>query len=190
MRGRFGLVLVLAAGVLAAPVPGRADDIRNALAEAQRAYQAGDLAATRDALAEAQQLLAQRAADSLSGALPAALPGWQAGEAERQAAAAGLFGGISQASRTYRHGSGREVKIEIMADNPMIAQFAMALANPAMAGAMGRLIRIGSQRAIQQQDGQIMMLANNRFLIQISGDGTAEEKLAYARAIDLAKLPN
>jgi hypothetical protein len=55
---------------------------------------------------------------------------------------------------------------------------------------MGRLIRIGNQRAIQQQDGQIVMVANNRFLIQVSGDGTPEEKLAYARAIDMTKLPN
>jgi len=190
MRHRARLALFLSLGVLVAAPPARADDIRNAIAEAQRAYQAGDLNATRDALAEASQLLAQRAADNLSAALPAALPGWQAGEAERQAAAAGLFGGISQASRSYRHPSGREVKVEITADNPMIAQFAMAFANSAMAGALGRLIRIGSQRAIQQQDGQIVMVANNRFLIQVSGDGTPEEKHAFARAIDLAKLPN
>lgn len=190
MHHRARLGLFLAVGVLAASAAARADDIRNAIAEAQRAYQAGDLNATRDALAEASQLLAQRAADNLSGALPAPLAGWQAGEAERQAAAAGLFGGISQASRTYRHASGREVKVEITADNPMIAQFAMAFANPAMAGALGRLIRIGNQRAIQQQDGQIVMVANNRFLIHVSGDGMAEEKLAYARAIDMTKLPN
>jgi hypothetical protein len=172
-----------------APLAARGDELRDAIAEAARAYAAGDLAATRDALAEASQLLAQRAAAGLAGALPAALPGWRAEPVEQQAAGAALFGGIAQASRRYVHGSGRDVKVEIMADNPMLAQVAMMLANPAMAGAMGRIVRLGAQRAVQRADGDVMMVVNNRFLIQVSGDGTPEEKLAYARAIDLAKLP-
>jgi hypothetical protein len=179
------LVLLLAA----APFAARADDIGRAIAEAQRAYAAGDLAATRDALAEATQLLAQRAAEGLAGALPAALPGWTAEPPEQQAAGAMLFGGGAHASRRYTHPSGRDVKIEIMADNPMLAQVAMMLANPAMAGAMGRIVRIGPQRAVQRPDGDVMMVVSNRFLVQVSGSGTPEEKLAHARAIDLAKLP-
>lgn len=183
---RLALVLMLAA----APLAARADDIRNAIAQAQRAYAAGDLAATREALAEAAQLLAQRAAEGLAAALPPPQPGWSAREPERRAAGAALFGGFTQASRRYAHPAGREVRVEITADTPMLALVALVLANPAMAGPMGRIQRLGDQRGIVQQNGDVTLLLNNRFLVQISGSGTAEEKLAYARAIDPAKLPN
>lgn len=53
---------------------------------------------------------------------------------------------------------------------------------------MGKLVRIGSQRAIQTSDNEIRMLVDNRILVTIQGDAPAEAKLAYARAIGLAKL--
>lgn len=185
--------VLLLAGLAVAMLPShaRADEISTAIAEAARAYSAGDLAAARLALGEASQLLQQRTADALAAALPAALPGWQAQDAESQAGgAAALFGGITQASRSYTNAAGQTVRIEVMADNPMIAQMAMMLGNPAMAGAMGRLIRVGSHRAVQGNDGQVTMLLKNRFLVQISGDAPVEAKLAYAQRVDASRLPD
>jgi hypothetical protein len=182
----------LAAALLLAPLPLRADEVRDALAEASRAYAAGDIPAARMALAEAQQLLQQRAGDTLAAALPEPLPGWEAeaATAEHTSGLALLGGaGMIQASRTYRHREGRTVEIQVSADNPLMAQMLMVFNNPAMAGAVGRLVRVGSHRAIQQQNGELMMVLNNRFLVQISGDGTAQEKLAYAQAINTARLP-
>jgi hypothetical protein len=94
-----------------------------------------------------------------------------------------------QASRAYTHREGRRIEVQVSADNPLMAQFLPVFTNPAMAAAMGRLVRVGSHRAIQQQDGALIMVLNNRFLVQISGDGTAQEKQAYAQAIDVARLP-
>ncbi|MBB3898677.1 hypothetical protein [Roseococcus suduntuyensis] len=173
-----------------AAAPARADDIRDAIAEAARTYAAGDLAGARAALGEAQQLLQQRAADGVAAALPDALPGWTAEDAETQAAGVSLFGGMTQASRRYRNAAGETVEIQIMADNPMLAQFAMILANPAMAGAMGRLIRVGPHRAVQGNDGQITMLLKNRYLVQVGGSAPAPARLAYAQAVDQARLPD
>ena len=183
---RLLLATTSAALLLAAPLA-RADEIGDAISEAARAYRAGDAVATRTALEEAMQLLAQRAAAGMSAALPAPLPGWTAEAAESNTAALGMFGG-SQASRTYSNAQGQDVRIQVMADNPMIAQLAMVMSNPAMAGSMGRLIRVGSQRAIQTGSNEIQMLVDNRILVVVDGDAPLEAKLAYARAIDVAKL--
>jgi hypothetical protein len=182
--------ILIAAALLPflATAPARADDVSDAIAEAQRAYAGGNLQATQTALQEAIQLLAQRAAAGLAGALPAALPGWTAEEPQSNAAGvAGIFGG-STASRRYTNAQDQSVEIQVMSDNPMIAQLGVVLANPMLAGAMGRLVRIGEQRAIQGNDGNIQMLVDNRILVQVQGDAPAEAKLAYARAIDFARL--
>jgi hypothetical protein len=180
-------VLLLAATMLAAIPAARADEISDAITEAGRSWQSGDAVAARSALEEALQLLAQRAAAGLGEALPAALPGWTAEEAETSAAT-GLFGGATQASRTYRNDQEQEVRIQFTSDNPMISQMATVYSNPALAGSMGKLIRIGSQRAIQTSDQEIQMLVDNRILVTIQGDAPLDAKLAYARAIDVAKL--
>ena len=70
----------------------------------------------------------------------------------------------------------------------MVMQFAQLLINPAIAGAMGKLIRIGDQRAIQTSDGSINMVVANKFLVTVEGSADAASKLAYAQAVDIAKL--
>jgi len=182
---------VLAAAALAASLnltAARADEISDAITEAQRAYRGGQIQAAQTALQEALQLLQQRAAAGLAAALPDALPGWTAEEATSATAGmAGMFG-ESAASRTYRNAQGQSVEIQVMSDNPTIAQLAAVLTNPMLAGAMGRLVRVGEQRAIQSNDGNVQMLVDNRILVQVQGDAPAEAKLAHARAINLARL--
>ncbi len=185
---RRSILLATTLAALCAGAPARADDIATAITEAQRAYQGGQIQAAQTALQEALQLLAQRAAAGLAGALPDALPGWTAEEATSNATgAAGLFGG-STASRNYRNAQGQTVEIQVMSDNPMIAQLGAIMANPMLAGSMGRLVRIGEQRAIQSSDGNVQMLVDNRILVQVQGDAPAEAKLAFARAINMARL--
>ena len=181
---RRSLVLATALmGVLATTAPARADEVSDAIAEAQRAYQSGQVQAAQTAL----QLIAQRAAAGLAAALPDALPGWTAEEATSNAAGVGLFGG-AMASRSFRNAQGQTVEIQVMSDNPLVAQLGPILANPMLAGAMGRIVRVGDQRAIQGNDGNIQMLVDNRILVQVQGDAPVEAKLAYARAINVARL--
>ena len=186
MRRSLLLAATLMAG-FAVAAPARADEVTDAIAEAQRAYQAGQIAQAQTALQEALQLMAQRAAAGLARALPDALPGWTADEATSSAAGAGMFGG-AQATRSFSNAQGQTVEIQVMSDNPLIAQIGPILANPMLAGAMGRLVRIGDLRAIQGNDGNIQMLVDNRILVQVQGDAPVEAKLAYARAINIARL--
>jgi hypothetical protein len=185
---RRPMLLALATVPLLLAAQGRADEVSDALGEATRAYQSGQIAAARTAMEEALQLLAQRTAAGLGSALPNPLSGWQAEKAETQTAALSFLGGGSQASRRYRNGAGQDVEIQVTADSPVLSQLAMVMANPAIAGAMGKLIRVGSQRAIQTNNNEIQMLVNNRILVVISGSASTEDKLTYAQAIDLTKL--
>ena len=185
---RRPILLALTAMTLLLPAAARADDIADAMNEAMRAYQAGKIGAARTALGEATQLLAQKAANGLGVAMPAPLSGWQAADVETNTAALGLLGGGSVSSRRYTNGQGQHVEIQITADSPIVSQLGMIMTNPMMAGAMGKLIRIGNQRAIQTSSNEIQMLVNNRVLVTISGDASDDAKLTYAKAIDFAKL--
>ena len=83
--------------------------------------------------------------------------------------AAPMFGGVSSANRSYSNAKGDSVEVSISGDNALLTQFAPMMNNPAMAAMMGKLIRIGSQRAIQNQDGDIIMVVANKFLINVQG---------------------
>jgi hypothetical protein len=165
-----------------------ADDILDAIDQARKAYQSGDMANAKQSLDLASQLIAQKNAESFSALLPAPLSGWKAEKVQANAVGAAIFGGVSAASRSYTNAKGDSVEVSISGDSAIIMQFAPMLNNPAMAAAMGKLIRIGSQRAIQNQEGDIMMLVANKFLVNVTGSAEAASKLAYAQAVDIAKL--
>ena len=165
-----------------------ADDILDAIDQARKAYQSGDTAGAKQSLDLASQLIGQKNAEAFAGLLPAPLSGWKAEKAQANAVGAAMFGGASAASRSYSNDKGDSIEVSITGDSAMVMQFAPMLNNPAMAGAMGKLIRVGSQRAIQSQDGDIMMLVANKFLINVQGSGDAASKLSYAQAVDVGKL--
>ncbi|SDL80202.1 hypothetical protein SAMN05661010_02601 [Modicisalibacter muralis] len=169
--------------------PAVADDVLMAIDDARKAYEAGDMKTSRQALQTASQLIAQQAAENLTKVFPAPLDGWQAAEAT-SSAGGGLLGvGVTQASRQYSHPQEGEVSISIMGDSPMLMQFAVMFSNPAMAGAMGKLIRLDSgQQAIQDEQGTLIAMIDNRYLIEVSGSANNEIKLEYLEAMDLAAL--
>ncbi len=184
---RTVLCAALLAVLTALPVYA-ADDILDAIDQARKAYQAGDTTTAKQSLDLASQLIGQKNAEVFATLLPAPLAGWKAEKAQASAVGATMFGGASAASRGYSNDKGDTVEISITGDSAMVMQFAPMLNNPAMAGAMGKLIRIGSQRGIQNQDGDVMMMVANKFLINVQGSADAAAKLAYAQAVDVAKL--
>jgi hypothetical protein len=70
----------------------------------------------------------------------------------------------------------------------MIAAMAGMFANPAAMGAMGSVKRIGREKVIVTNDGELQALINNRILVQVTGSAPVEDKEAYFGAIDLAGL--
>jgi hypothetical protein len=179
------IVALTALALLATPAS--ADDITDAMEQARKAYQAGDLGAAKQSLDLASQLIGQKNAEAFSTLLPNALPGWKAEKAQTTALGAAGFG-ASTATRSYNNAKGDHVEVQISGDSAVVSQIAMFLNNPAMAGAMGKLVRVGSQRAIQDGDGNVKLVVANKFLVSVEGSADAASKLAYAQAIDVAKL--
>jgi hypothetical protein len=164
-----------------------ADDILDAIEQARKAYQAGDMANAKQSLDLASQLVRQKNAENFATLLPAALPGWTAEKAETASVGVAMFG-ASSASRRYTNAKGDHVEVRITGDSAMVMQFAQFLINPAIAGAMGKLIRVGNERAIQTNDGSVNMVIAAKFLVTVEGSADAASKLSYAQAIDIAKL--
>ncbi|WP_439573217.1 hypothetical protein [Phreatobacter sp.] len=175
----FGLVLAVSS-------PASADDIRDAIEEARRAYQSNDLAAAKAALDVASQLIAQRSASGLARFLPAVPAGWTADEAETDASAAAMFGGGLIAKRRYSSGE-RHVTVQVLANSPVIAQLAPMFSNAQLLGAMGRVFRIKGKTAVLGRDGNIQVLLG-RTLITIEGSGTEAEKRSFLDRLDLAAI--
>ncbi len=173
--------LVLAAGPLAA------DEVTDAIDQARKAYQGGDLANAKQSLDLASQLIGQKNADTFGKLLPAPLSGWTADEVETMAVGSTVFGATA-ASRSYHKASGENVKVQITGDSAMVTQFATFLANPQIAGAMGKIVMLGSVRALQARDGNVHLVVANKYLVTVEGSGSANDKLAYARGVDVAKL--
>lgn len=181
--------LVFAFAVSAAVMPARAaDDILDAIDQARKSYQSGDLSGAKQSLDLASQLIGQKNAESFVALLPAPLSGWKAEKAQANAVGAAMMGGASAASRQYTNAKGDTVEVSITGDSALLMQFAPMLSNPAMAGAMGKLVRVGNQRGIQSQEGDIMLLVANKYLINVQGSADAAAKMSYAQAIDVAKL--
>src|SRR5262245_845551 len=140
---RFIAALALLAGVTTAT---RADDISDAIDMARKAYQSGDLGNAKQSLDLASQLIGQKNADNFAALLPEPLPGWRAERSQSTATGAVMFG-ASVASRSYTNGKGDNVEVQITGDSALIMQFATVLNNPQFAGAVGKLVRVGNQRA-------------------------------------------
>src|SRR4051795_13134540 len=179
---------IAAAAILLVAAPAcAADEVIEAMDQARKAYQGGDLAGAKQSLDLASQLIGQKNADAFGKLLPPPLAGWKADEVQTTSLGAVGFG-ASTASRHYTNAKGDSVEVQITGDSAMVMQFATVLNNPAIAGAMGKLVRVGSQRAVQAQNGDIHMVINSKYLVMVSGSGNANDKLAYAQAVDVAKL--
>ena len=181
------LRIAVAASVLALTLPAFADDITEAIDQARKSYQSGDMAAAKQSLDLASQLIGQKNAEGFAALLPAPLAGWKADEAQTTALGQVAFG-ASTASRNYRNGNDQNVEVQITGDSAMIMQFATLLSNPGIAGAMGKIIKIGDQRAIQTREGDVNIVVANKFLVTVNGSADAASKMAYANAVNYAKL--
>jgi hypothetical protein len=178
----------VAAVLLLAISPSLADDITDAIEQARKAYTAGDLAGAKQSLDLASQLVGQKNAEGFGALLPAPMAGWKADDVQITAIGQVALGGASAASRTYTNSKDERVEVQITGDSTMIMQFATFLTNPAIAGAMGKLIKVGDQRAIQTREGDVHIVVANKFLVTVNGSADAASKLAYAQAVNLAKL--
>ena len=181
--------LILSAALLAAAsVPAYAgDDVLDAMEQARKAYQAGDLTQAKQSLDLASQLVGQKNAERFSAVLPEPLPGWKAAKPETTSVGIAIFG-ASTASRRYTNANDGTVEVRITGDSLLVTHFAQLLINPTIASIIGKLISVGSHRALQTNDGSINLVIANKFLVTVEGSADADAKRAYAQAVDVDRL--
>jgi len=193
MMKRMLVACMLTAGLVAGAAAAE-DEVLTSINEGTDFYKNGEYAEAVTSLNYAVQLIQQKKGDVLKQILPAPLDGWEAQDADSQAAGAAMFGGGVTAERRYSKGDS-EITIRMITDSPMMQGVMMMFSNPMFATADGgKLERIGKQKAIVKYDesgksGDLQMVVNNRFLVTVEGNDVARDDiLAYARAIDVKKL--
>lgn len=182
----------LAALTLVASV--RADEVSDNLKTAATAYEAGNYSEALQAVDYAGQLIRQKKAEAVAALLPGGPSGWTAEEAQSEAAAAALMGGMVTAKRTYTRGDS-SVTLQIQSDSPLLQTYGMMFSNPALlAGSGAKLESIKGQRVAvtykaADKAGDIKAVVDNRYVVSIEGSGvTREELTSFMAALDVAKL--
>lgn len=180
MRRLFCATVIAAA--LALPV--KADEVSDTIAAALEAYEAGDLKLASEELAFAKQLVDQQKAEGLSAFFPDALPGDEKTiEAPQNV---GAFGGGQIATVRYEGPDG-DVDITLTANNAMVASMGQLFGNTALMGTMGKVTRIGRQKLVISNDGEIQGMIGNVFM-QVGGDAPVEKKRAYVEQLPFGDI--
>lgn len=183
--------VILALALLSFPGAARADDIKDAIAEALRAYDAGEYTTAAGQLDYAAQLVRQLKGGRLEAFLPQPLAGWAGAKTEMTATS--MFGGGTSVERAYTKLDSR-ITVQIIGDAPMLQGLLMMFGNPAMLQGNAKLQTIKGQRAMVQMepngsDGELSMVVGQRFLVKISGNRVSREDLiAFAQSIDYEGL--
>lgn len=191
LGGLAGLALL--SGLALGPISAQAekkDEVVEQIELGLEAYEAGDFSEAKLFFETAAQLIDQKKAEQLPSLLPEAPKGWRIVENEDEASASGaMFGGGITATRTYISEDGeKDVTVEIVGDSPIMSQMNAILMNPQVMGAMGDLKMIDRRRALLTKDGELRMLVDNRFVLNITGTGSEDDKVAFAKAIDFDGL--
>ena len=171
-----------------------ADDVTDYIDEALKFYKDGKFTEAVDSLNFAEQLIQQKKSAGLEAFLPEPLKGWTAEAATSQAAGNAMMGGGISAERSYTKGDS-SVKINIVADSPLLQGVMMMMGNPMFAASDGgKVERIGGQKAVikytpADKNGDIKIVVANRFLVTVEGNGITDADLKeYAKAIDYTKM--
>lgn len=156
---------IIAAALLA--LPAYADEVSDTLKSAITAYEEGDIQYALEELEFAKQKLLEMKTDSLGAFLPAAPEGWAFEKNSEMNTVLGMMGGGVGAEGVYTSADGTEIKVTLMADNPMVASMGAMITN---AGAMGMKVERINRQRFAIQDEQMMSLVANRILVQTEGD--------------------
>lgn len=171
--------------LLCAALPAGADEFSDTLESALKAYNDGDVKTASDDLSYATKLLNTRKTEALAKFLPEAPAGWtREDSAPDDGIGMGILGGGATVSATYAKGD-TSAEITLIADSPLVSSMGAALRMAGLAG--GKPFRV--QRVeFADMDGELQGLVDDRVLIQVSGDASAEDKKALIEAMDLAGL--
>ena len=172
-----------------------ADDVTNQIDKAKALYSQGKYSEAVNELNFAIGQIQSLQIERYKVAFPKPLAGWEAGDFEGGAAGMAFMGGGTAVSRNYTTNDGEtSIKIEIVADSPLLSSIMMMISNPMFLGG-NKVVSISGEKAVEEwsdtdKSGQLQIVVGNRMVITVSGNGLASKDLlySYANKIDIAKL--
>ncbi len=179
------LVCVVLAVLLSAAGTAFADEVTDAIAQAQSAYTGENYKEASTQLQTALVGVNQKLIDLIVAAMPDPPAGWTADDSEGVDATAfglGFFANL-MVERTYYPPSGSSIDLAVAANSPILATYRMFLSNPMLA-AMGsgsgmKKVSVCGYDTIQEfedDSASLQILAGNATLISISGDSAADQE--------------
>lgn len=171
-----------------------ADDIKDQIDEAVKAYEKEDYNTAITALDSASTLIRQKKGELVSKLLPEPLDGWEASEGKSSAAAAGMFGGGISAEKRYTRkaeGKTETITISITTDSPLMQSMGMMFSNPMFMGQDNKLTVISGEKAIaNERDNSLTSMVANKVMVKIDGNKkvSPETLKEYFKSIDFKAI--
>ncbi|MEA1889393.1 MAG: hypothetical protein U9N50_06375 [Pseudomonadota bacterium] len=172
----------------------QADDVKDQIDEAIKAYEKDDYNMAITALDSASTLIRQKKGELVSKLLPEPLDGWEAGEAKSSAAGASMFGGGISAERRYTQkvdGKLAALTISITTDSPLMQTMGMMFSNPMFMGQDNKLTVINGEKTIaNERDNSLTSMIANKVMVKIDGDKkvSPETLKEYFKAINFKAI--
>ncbi|MGH7099766.1 MAG: hypothetical protein ACREE4_19215 [Stellaceae bacterium] len=191
MRARYGFATAALCILAVAGAAAHADPVTDQINQALAAYGKKDLRGAAGALDAAATLIRQQEATQWKAVLPAALPGWTATQAEGNAVAPALFGGVVTVSRKYQK-DGAIVTVSIVAHSPMVQVMANFLSSGlgAMIGGAELAVIDGHRTLHSKSENSYQTLVGHAVLVKVQGNAAVDDAALrqYLHAVDFAAV--
>lgn len=158
-----------------------ADQTKDEIDAALKAYQAGRYGEASVALQQALVYVNEKKSEQLSQFFPQTVIGLTGAKIDTQKGAV-LFGAAgAMINRRYAKDKMR-CRVQLAVDSPLMTQYTSYMNNPQIAAAMGLKTRRvnGVKVMYKEQDKSLTMIYNNRFVIQIDAVKEMDEKQVFS----------
>lgn len=174
-----------------------ADEIKEQLSEAIKAYDAKDYKGAIEELKFVMAQLEELKSTENSKLLPKPLDGWKVKEAKAngEAVVMAMFGGGGSSISGQYIKEQEKISIEITVNSPMMAMMNMAISNPAMISSdpsmkVYRYKRIKGVKKIKKGNVEITLLLTSQLMLKLTGTKLKDEKTLekYLDLMDMKKI--
>lgn len=172
-----------------APWPAAADQVTDALQQAETAYGQKNLSAALSALGTAATLIRQMKAELWKAMLPEPPPGWTADPVKVLTIGAVVFGGATSTERLYKR-PGASVTVSLVADSPALQSIAGLLGAGMLLGSAELLVIDGQRVAYNADDNALQAIVADKVLVKVQGSAGVDKSTLenFFRAIKLADI--
>ena len=169
--------------------PAVADEVTDALQQAEGAYGQKNFSTALTALATAATLIRQMKAELWKAVLPEPPPGWTADPAKVLTVGPVVFGGATTTERHYRR-PGASVDVSLVADSPALQSIAGLLGAGMLLGSAELLVIEGEHVAYNADDNTLQAIVADKVLVKVQGSTGVDKPTLqdFFKAIKLADI--